>query len=111
MNENKKEDLYEVEFDTLQEKEIENFENKTALLNAQVDISVTIGSCQKKIKEILHLKEGEVIELNKIIDEDLDVNINNRMVASGESIKLDKKVSVKLTSFKKNLINNRCGEK
>ncbi len=102
MIEEKKEDLYEVEFDTLKQKEVENFEDKTILLNSKLDISVTIGSSQKSIKEILSLKEGDVIELEKTIDEDLDINVNDEMIANGESIKLGNKISVKLSSLKKN---------
>ncbi|WP_024615659.1 FliM/FliN family flagellar motor C-terminal domain-containing protein [Clostridium sp. Ade.TY] len=102
MIEEKKEDLYEVEFDTLKQKEVENFEDKTILLNSKLDVSVTIGSSQKSIKEILSLKEGDVIELEKTIDEDLDINVNDEMIANGESIKLGNKISVKLSSLKKN---------
>ncbi len=102
MIEEKKEDLYEVEFDTLKQKEVENFEDKTILLNSKLDVSVTIGSSQKSIKEILSLKVGDVIELEKTIDEDLDINVNDEMIANGESIKLANKISVKLSSLKKN---------
>ncbi|MBP1890037.1 flagellar motor switch protein FliN/FliY [Clostridium moniliforme] len=102
MIEGKKEDLYEVEFDTLQKKEVEKFEDKGILLNSKLDISVTIGSCKKSIKEILSLKEGDVIELEKTIDEDLDININDKMIADGESLKFGNKISVRLSSLKKN---------
>lgn len=102
MSENKMKDLYEVGFETLQKKEVENFEDKTSLLNSKLDITVTIGSCQKSIKEILSFKEGDILELEKIIDEDLDININDRMIASGESIKIGNKISVRLNSFKSN---------
>ncbi|GAA0071569.1 hypothetical protein UT300003_30940 [Clostridium sardiniense] len=102
MSENKMKDLYEVGFEPLQKKEVENFEDKTILLNSKLDITVTIGSCQKSIKEILSFEEGDILELEKIIDEDLDININDRMIASGESIKIGNKISVRLNSFKNN---------
>lgn len=96
-----KEKLYEVEFESLEMKEIQEFENKTSILNAKLDISVTIGSCKKNIEDILNLKNGDIIYLNKTVDEDLDININNRIIATGESIKADDKISVRISEFKR----------
>lgn len=97
-----REKLYEVEFEALDTKEIEKFESKTALLDMNLDVSVTIGSCKKSIKDILNLKSGDILYLNKTIDEDLDVTINNKNIATGESVKVDDKVSVRILEFKKN---------
>ena len=75
-----KEKVYEVEFESLNIKEVEKFENNKAVLNANVDVSVTIGSCRGTIKDVLDLKEGDIIYLNKTVDEDLDININGKNV-------------------------------
>ena len=96
-----KENLYEVEFESLNIKEIEPFENKNSILNAKVDVSVSLGRCKKSIKDILNLKDGDIICLDKNIDEDLDININDKCIAKGESIKIEDKVSVRITDFKK----------
>ena len=91
MNTMLKENLYEVEFDDLNRKEVESFENNNSILGAKVDVSVTLGKCKKSIKDILEIKEGDVICLDKTIDEDLDIYVNDKCVATGESIKnLDK---------------------
>lgn len=95
-----KERLYEVEFESLKEKDIEAIENKTPILNSKLDVTVTIGSCKKSIKDILSFKEGDIIHLNKIIDEDLDVNINNKCIATGETIKVDDRISIRINEFK-----------
>lgn len=95
-----KEILYEIEFETLEEKQIEAFENKAAILNAKLDMSVVIGKCEKRIKDIIDLKVGDVIYLDKDIDEDLDIEINNKNIAKGETIKLDEKISVRISEFK-----------
>lgn len=95
-----KERLYEVEFETLEKKQIEAFENKSAILNAKLDMSVVIGKCEKSIKDIIDLKVGDIIYLDKTVDEDLDIEINNKNVAKGETIKLDEKISVRISEFK-----------
>lgn len=96
-----KESLYEVEFESLNIKEIEQFDYKNPILNAKVDVSVNIGKCKKSIKDILALKEGDIISLDKNIDDDLDININDKCIAKGESIKIEDKISVRITDFKK----------
>lgn len=95
-----KEKLYEVEFESLNVKEIEEFNNKSAILNAKLEVSVTMGSCKTSIRDILDLKVGDIIFLNKTVDEDLDININNKTVAFGEPIKVDDEISVRLLDFK-----------
>lgn len=97
-----KQNLYEVEFEPLNIKEIEDFENKNTILNAKVDVSVTLGKCKKSIKDILNLKDGDIISLDKNIDEDIDININNKYIAKGQSIKIEDKISIRITKFREN---------
>lgn len=96
-----REKLYEVEFDTLSVKDIEEFSNKSAILKAKLEVSVTIGNCKTTIKDILDLKVGDIIVLDKTVDEDLNININGKTVALGEPIKVDDEISVRLSEFKK----------
>ena len=98
-----KENLYEVEFETLNKKEITPFESKSAILNSKLDVSVILGKCKKNIKDIVNLQEGDIIFLDKTIDENLDIYVNDKYVASGESIKIEDKISVRITDF--NLIH------
>lgn len=98
-----KENLYEVEFETLNKKEITPFESKDAILNSKLDVSVILGKCKKNIKDIVNLQEGDIIFLDKTIDENLDIYVNDKYVASGESIKVEDKISVRIIDF--NLIH------
>lgn len=95
-----REKLYEVEFEALKVKEIEEFDNKDAILNANLEVSVTVGKCKTSVKDILDLKVGDILFLDKTVDEDLDININSKTVAYGEPIKVDDKISIRLTEFK-----------
>lgn len=98
-----KENLYEVEFETLNKKEITPFESKAAILSSKLDVSVILGKCKKNIKDIVNLQEGDIIFLDKTIDENLDIYVNDKYVASGESIKIEDKISVRIIDF--NLIH------
>lgn len=94
-----KENLYEVEFEALNKKEIIPFESKGAILNSKLDVSVILGKCKKNIKDILNLQEGDIIFLDKTIDENLDIYVNDKCVASGESIKIEDKISIRIIDF------------
>ncbi len=52
------------------------------------------------IKDVLNLKEVDILCLDKTVDEDMDVNINGKNIALGESIKSDDKISVRILDFK-----------
>ena len=52
----------------------------------------------------MNLQEGDIIFLDKTIDENLDIYVNDKYVASGESIKMKNEViSVRIIDF--NLIH------
>lgn len=95
-----KERIYEVELEQLTAKEVEKIDNKKAILSSKLDVVVTIGSCKKNLKDILEFKLDDIIYLDKNTDDDLDININDKLIAKGESIVLDNKVGVRISKFK-----------
>lgn len=98
-----KERVYEVQFEQLDKcKEIEKIDNKKAILNAELELVATMGGCKKSIRDVLSFKSGDIITLDKMIDEDLNIHINDEMVAKGESIILDNKLGIRLSNFENN---------
>lgn len=95
-----KERIYEVEFEQLNTKEIQPLDSKKAILSSNLDIVVTIGNCKKSLKDVLNFEVDDIICLDKNIDEDLDISINDKLIAKGESIILDNKIGVRLSKFK-----------
>lgn len=95
-----KEKIYEVEFEQLEKKEIIKLNNYDTVLNSKLELSVVIGGCTKTIKDILKFKVGDIIRLDKLSDDDMDININGSEIARGESVLLDNKIGIKLSSFK-----------
>ena len=92
--------IYEVEFEQLVEGEKKPIDSMQDIMNAQMDITVAMGSTRAKIEKIVNLKIGDVIELDKSLEEDLDINVNGKLIASGESIILDNKLAVRLSKTK-----------
>ena len=68
-----------------------------ALLDVNVEITAVLGTSIMPIAQILKLGRGAVVELNREVDEDIEINANNRRVAHGEVVVVDGRLGVKLT--------------
>lgn len=70
--------------------------NQKAIINAEVDFDITIGSTVKTIGDILELKVEDVIIFNKKSDELYDVRVNKVECAKGETLYIDGKLGIRL---------------
>ena len=61
-------------------------DNLRVLENIDVKLTVEVGSAELKIKELLRLNEGSVIELDRLAGDPLDILINGTMIAKGEVV-------------------------
>jgi flagellar motor switch protein FliN/FliY len=68
------------------------------LQNIPVTISLEVGRTSLKIRDIMSLSQGSVVELDKLAGEPLDLLINNTKVAQGEVVLVGDKYGVKLTN-------------
>jgi flagellar motor switch protein FliN/FliY len=75
-----------------------------ALLDVEVEITVVLGTSMMPIAHVLKLGRGAVIELDRSVDEDIEVHANNRVVAKGEIIVIDDRLGVTLTEIIKTSI-------
>ena len=56
------------------------------------------GRTSLKIREIMSLSQGSVVELDKLAGEPLDLLVNNTKVAQGEVVLVGDRYGVKLTN-------------
>lgn len=91
------EEIYDVVFEQLEPQEKSYIDATSSILKSELSISVSIGKANESIENILNLKEGSVIILDKLIDEQLDIYMNDRKVAYGESVIIDDKIAIRLT--------------
>lgn len=64
-----------------------------------VTLSMELGRTRLSIGELLELNQGSVIELNRMVDEHLDVLVNGTLVAHGEVVVIDDKFGLRLTDI------------
>jgi flagellar motor switch protein FliN/FliY len=68
------------------------------LQNIAVTISLEVGRTSLKIRDIMSLSQGSVVELDKLAGEPLDLLVNNTKVAQGEVVLVGDRYGVKLTN-------------
>lgn len=71
-------------------------DNKKAIINAEVEFDITIGSTIKTIGDILNLSKDDVVLFRKKSDELYDVRVNDVTFAKGETLYIDGKLGVRL---------------
>jgi len=76
------------------EKEMKNLE---FLLDIPLNISIEVGRTRIMIKDLLKMREGSVVELDKLAGEPLDVYVNSRLIAKGEAVLVNDKFGIRLT--------------
>ena len=71
--------------------------NIDLVLDIPVTLSMELGRTRISIRDLLKLKSGSVVELQKMADEPLDILVNGTLVARGEAIVIDDKFGIRLT--------------
>ncbi|MGM0453288.1 MAG: flagellar motor switch protein FliN [Thermodesulfobacteriota bacterium] len=66
------------------------------LLDVPLQVTVEVGRTRMLIKDFLQMKEGGVIELDKLADEPLDLYVNSRLIARGEAVVVNEKFGLRL---------------
>ena len=70
--------------------------NADVLQNIPVTLSVEVGRSSLKIKDLMHLTQGSVIELDRAAGEPLDLLVNNTVVAQGEIVMVNERLGIRL---------------
>ena len=74
-------------------------ENMRLLENIDVSLTVEVGKAQIKIRDLLRLNEGSVIELDRLAGDPLDILANGTMIAKGEVVMVGERFGVRFTEI------------
>jgi flagellar motor switch protein FliN/FliY len=72
-------------------------ENLDLLLDIPLKITIELGRTKMLINDLLKLGQGSVIELSKEAGDTLEILANNRLVAKGDVVVVNKKYGIRLT--------------
>ncbi len=74
-------------------------ENLRVLENVEVQMTVEVGNTEIKIRDLLRLNEGAVIELDRLAGDPLDILVNGTMIAKGEVVMVGERFGVRFTEI------------
>ncbi len=67
------------------------------LQNISVTMTVEVGRAMIKIRDLMRLTQGSVVELDHIAGEPLDLLVNDTVVAQGEIVLVNERYGIRLT--------------
>jgi flagellar motor switch protein FliN len=70
-----------------------------AVFDVPVKVQAVLGRSRMDIGELMRLKTGDVVELDRRVGEPVDIFVNNRMIARGEVVLIDSALGVTLTEI------------
>ena len=72
-------------------------DNLKVLENIEVKLTVEVGSTELKIRDLLRLNEGSVVELERLAGDPLDILANGVKIAKGEVVMVGKRFGIRFT--------------
>lgn len=72
--------------------------NLDILQDVSMHVSVELGRTKSSIKEVMDMTQSSIVELDKIAGEQVEIFINEKLVAKGEVIVIEDKFGVRVTS-------------
>lgn len=90
-----------VDFDHFQpaEEKPRGIPNLDLILDVGLQLSVELGRTNKRVKDILDLSIGSILELDKLAGEPVDVLVNGKLLAKGEVVVIDENFGVRVTEI------------
>ncbi len=79
----------------------EQYSNLKPLLDVPMEVSVRIGTTQKRIEEVSDFTKGTIIELDTMANEPVDIMVNGNLLARGEVVVVDDNFAVRITEIVK----------
>jgi flagellar motor switch protein FliN/FliY len=70
-----------------------------ALQEVELDLRIELGRTQLLIEEVLKLREGSVVPLDKLAGDPVDILVNGRLVARGEVLVLNDNFCVRVAEI------------
>ena len=77
--------------------EVAGIDNLKVLENIEVKLTVEVGSTELKIRDLLRLNEGSVVELERLAGDPLDILANGVKIAKGEVVMVGERFGIRFT--------------
>lgn len=68
-----------------------------AVYDVPVVVSAVLGTAKMQVSDLLKLKRGSIVELERRLGDPVDIYVNNRLIAKGEVVSVDDTLAITLT--------------
>jgi flagellar motor switch protein FliN/FliY len=69
------------------------------LSDVDLDLKIELGRTRMQLEEVLKLRRGSVVTLDKLAGDPVDIFVNGRMVARGEVLVLNDNLCVRVAQL------------
>jgi flagellar motor switch protein FliN/FliY len=73
--------------------------NLGLVMGVDLNVTVEIGRTKKQVKEILSLRQGSIVELDKQAGDPVDIVVNGKLIARGDVVVIDDNFGVRVTEI------------
>jgi flagellar motor switch protein FliN/FliY len=67
------------------------------LMQVEVPVSVSLGRTHMRMKDLLGLTQGSVVELEQYVGDEVEIRVNNCLIAKGEVVSVEGNYGVRIS--------------
>jgi len=75
--------------------------NLKLVMDVELNVSLRFGQRQMPLREVLDLASGSVIELDRLVDEPVELFLDGKLIARGEAVVVDGNYGLRVTEIPK----------
>jgi len=73
--------------------------NLKLVMDVELNVSLRFGQRQMPLREVLELASGSVIELDRLVDEPVELMLDGKLIARGEAVVVDGNYGLRVTEI------------
>ena len=73
--------------------------NREAVYEIPVEVTAVLGTATLRVSQLLKLGRGAVVQLDRMVDDAIEIHANNKLVARGDVVVVDDHLGVNLTEI------------
>jgi flagellar motor switch protein FliN/FliY len=66
------------------------------LMHVEMPVTIVLGRTKMRLKDLLKLTNGSVVELDQVLDDEVEIRVNNCVIAYGEVVAVDGNYAVRI---------------
>jgi len=81
--------------------EIDNEDEHKALLDVPLEVTAVLGTANMKVSQLLKMGRGAVVQLERSVEEDIEIKANGNLIARGEVVVVEDHLAITMTKIYK----------